>query len=254
MLESPKEFVADLPKRRRIAQVLALCTAFSSSCAQTNTNSSPEAPQTPQVASVPQVSPQPEEFPYSDDYLRIYREKGHPFEITDEIEEKAKELTLNDATETDKAKAIFDWMVAEFSYGQTKIRERRGFDKVKEGRRMYCWKGIRHAPEIFSDREGVCDERSELYITMLRSIGLKAAYVHVSVDVSGKDKMRNNLTNSHVDFSHGCAAVYADKEVIIVDPTYEIFDVKHREFTIIPSERTLELFKGYDRTTTCGYY
>jgi tetratricopeptide (TPR) repeat protein len=72
-----------------------------------------------------------------------------------------------------------------------------------------------------SDTGMNCQDYTFLYVTLARSIGLKANYALVSKDYRGKLVM------------HACAAVFIDGRALLVDPAYHWFGVPHQEYEIL---------------------
>ncbi len=115
---------------------------------------------------------------------------------------------------------VFEWMVENIDYGQ----EYRGPVHYRTGL------------ETFITREGVCGELSLLYITIMRLLGFKADYVHVSVDCYGRD------------VNHACAAVWLDSNYyMLVDVAYKKINPAHKEFEFVDDEKLLKSY-GYIKT------
>ena len=102
-----------------------------------------------------------------------------PYQLTPEMFERAEATTMDCKTDEEKAKVLFDWLESEIKYGSSK----RGV-------------GYRNSKEVFEQKEGVCGEMTYTYITIARSLGLKAGYVSVAVDAYGNK------------VHHGCAYMY----------------------------------------------
>jgi hypothetical protein len=144
-----------------------------------------------------------------------------PFKVTDSIKENVIELIKGKDSEVEKAKAIFNWFMGNIKYGE-EMKEKKGagyFDSI----------------EVFTHKEGICGEMAILYITMARVAGMKVNYISVSKDYKGKE------------VSHACAGVYINDQLILVDPAYRQFDIKHQEYKLINDEDFYKRFKKWDR-------
>ena len=139
-------------------------------------------------------------------------------DITEAIENKAIEITEG---ETDLYKAVFklaDWTEKNIQYNLTTL----SVNTVQQS----SW--------VLENREGVCDEITNLFISMCRSLGIPAKFI------SGIA-----YTNILNDFGpHGWAEVYIDGEWVPFDVTYAQFgwtDPAHIKFNEIadPYEATV---------------
>lgn len=169
----------------------------------------------------------------------IVIERRAPFQPSSKIERIVDSLIAGDNDRGEISKAIFDWIVNNISYGQNRIKEERGYYSTEY--KCYCWDGVRFASEVIEDREGVCSEMAELYVTMARYAGLTSAYVNVSKDYNGEE------------IYHACAAVELNGELILVDPAYGKYDIKHKEFLVLGIEEAISLRNSDDTTITCDY-
>lgn len=140
-----------------------------------------------------------------DEYQVAFIDKGFkgkmPFVVNKEIIELAKDVSSNSENNYEKAAKIHGWVTANIAYG-TKKRK--------------C--NYRNSLETFFDREGVCGEMSMLYITMARSVGIRASYAFVDVDHENKK------------VNHACSIIDIQGKYgknILADAAYQKFDVKH---------------------------
>jgi transglutaminase-like putative cysteine protease len=116
----------------------------------------------------------------------------------------------------DKSRAIFDWMQQNIEYGTSKRRN-----------------GYKNSEETLNDKQGICGEMAFLYISMARCCSIKSAYASVTIDSAGKKVY------------HGCAAVNLMPGIILVDPAYHTFDIKHKSYQIITDKEVLSRFNEW---------
>lgn len=140
-----------------------------------------------------------------------------PYQLTSEMFERAEATTIDCKTDEEKAKVLFDWLESEIEYGSSK----RGLV------------GYRNSKEVFERKEGVCGEMAYTYITIARSLGLKAGYVSVAVDAYG----------SRVH--HGCAYVSLNGCDVLVDIAYHTFDISHQEYSKLSDREAIRQFKSW---------
>lgn len=142
-----------------------------------------------------------------------------PFVLNEKIADVVSGITTDTFDERENAKNIFDWVVSNITYG-----------KRKRGNR-----GYRNSVEVFNDSEGVCGEMAMLYLTMIRSVGMRGSYAHVDVDSSG----------SRV--KHACAMIDVEGEygpITFVDPAYKSYDILHKKVRPLTD---FEIFKNFNR-------
>ncbi len=138
----------------------------------------------------------------------------NPFVIDQNLASMAKTLTSSIEGDEAKAKTLYNWVEANVTY-----------DKKN---RIY-----RNSVEALNDKKGVCGSMAFLYIAMARSIGLKANFVVVNEDDSGKR------------VKHGCAAVELHGKNILVDPAYHKFDINHRRYEVVSDHTAAEMFESW---------
>ncbi len=140
----------------------------------------------------------------------------NPFIISPELIRISKRETEGKRTLDEKARAIFNWIERNISYGTSK--------------RIYGYKNSR---EALNDKEGVCGEMAFVYIAMARAVGLNSSYVSVEIDYKGKK------------VCHGCAMVNIGYRNILVDPAYHTYDIKHIKYTVKNDSEIISLFKEW---------
>lgn len=139
-----------------------------------------------------------------------------------EIKDLAISLTADKTTDREKAKAIFDWIIANITYDESA---------------MYYT-----SSQVFAERIAVCNGYATLMHDMLAAVNIpslyaggisySAVYKGLSVsDIINND--RGTLTSSmYPGMGHAWLLVYVDGEAIICDPTqsWEDFDISPEEF------------------------
>jgi len=125
--------------------------------------------------------------------------KDHPLGVSKELLAEALCIAYPHERPQDKAKAIYEWMVANIKYDRSADRA-----------------GYRSARETYEGNVGVCGEMAYLYIAMARTAGLECHYVDVSRTVWGGG-------------NHACVEVRIRGRSFLVDPAMEKdgFDVRH---------------------------
>lgn len=99
------------------------------------------------------------------------------------------------------AKTVFDWCIDHLVYQSVHDKQH-----------------YKVARECFNARTGICGELSMVYIALLRNKGVSADYVHVGVDMSGRE------------VKHACAVVNIGETEVLVDVAYRLYDVGHQEW------------------------
>ncbi|MEM4247154.1 MAG: transglutaminase-like domain-containing protein [Candidatus Woesearchaeota archaeon] len=120
----------------------------------------------------------------------------------------------------DKAKAIYDWMTKNIAYD---LERKRAIDNHLDD-------GIPYEPEITIERrKGICSDQALLYVELARKMKIKAYYAHVDVDYKG------------ARVAHACAIIRVPEGEIQVDPAYQMFNSKHKQYCIIePKRKTVD--------------
>ncbi len=68
---------------------------------------------------------------------------------------------------------------------------------------------------------------------MITFVGVKASWVSVYVDFEGEE------------VNHACVAIETKEGIILADPAYQKWDVKHRVFTIHNHEEVIKTHTMY---------
>ena len=130
----------------------------------------------------------------------------NPLEITPELTAEARRLTVGITNAELRVFALF----AEVA--------RRGRGAGNGGQRT--------ANEALKDSDDPearlsCQEHAKLFVTLARVLGLEAWLVHVERCADGSPAY------------HDCAAVFLDGDLLLVDPTWRVLGIRHREFTVL---------------------
>ena len=129
-----------------------------------------------------------------------------------EIIALTERLTSGAKTETEKARAVFDWVAANISYDYEAygyvMAQIRGSRLTEEQQiRVYRSAG---AVSAFYYRSAICDGYTDLANLMLTLAGLPAAYI---------------AGDAYTDGPHAWTAVYADGQWILFDATWNAWDI-----------------------------
>ena len=148
---------------------------------------------------------------------RFYRKT--PLEASHRLDALVSKIVERTPHPIDRSKKLFDWVVANVKYGQTK----RGAV------------GYRTSLETFSSSEGVCGEMAILFVAMAGLAGVPSAYVSVKRDY------RNVVVN------HACASILNPEtnEPILIDLSYKTFGAKHREYTFLDHRQLEQHFVNF---------
>jgi transglutaminase-like putative cysteine protease len=137
----------------------------------------------------------------------IYTQESEFIDLNDDIEQQAQDIIQG---ETDLYQVVFnlaDWVNQNIQYNLTTMNS--------ESVQTSSW--------VLENREGVCDEITNLFISFCRSVGIPARFI------SGVA-----YTNINDNFgAHGWAEVYIDDQWIPFDVTYGTFgwvDPSHVKF------------------------
>lgn len=142
-------------------------------------------------------------------YMVTFTDAGasNHFSATMDMVGKAVELAKDKPDDIKKAKAIYDFIDQSVKYA-------RGFGLYSTAAQVFFWK------------QGNCAETTALFVSMARSVGLRASYATVHVDCHGK-----NFTTRRV--GHACAALHTPERDIHIDNAYHRFDAKHRKIEVV---------------------
>jgi transglutaminase-like putative cysteine protease len=154
------------------------------------------------------------------DIVILEKETNHPFQISSTMVRIARRLAHGKVRQIDKAKSIFAWMQSHIRYGRNR---RRGL-------------GYRDSVEVKTSGEGVCGEQAILYVSMARCVGLTVSYVAVKVDMQG------NSVN------HACAGIKINGDLILVDPAYHTYDIRHKAFRVMKDWEIHSTFRAFRGT------
>ena len=136
-----------------------------------------------------------------------------PFMVSSQLIRIIRTTTRSFQSKESRARAIYDWIEKNIEYG--KIGKRNSYI---------------NSDEVLNYRRGICAEMAFLYIAMARSIGLKANFVSVDIDFSGKR------------VHHACAVVETERGPVFVDPAYHRYDVRHKEYHIWKDKEIIKAF------------
>jgi len=130
---------------------------------------------------------------------------ANPLALTDEIRETAVKLAAGAETSFEKAQKLF-----------TELERR-----INTAEQSHC-KTAQEAFDSWRKSSGglSCQDYALLYTSMARAVGLKAYFVMVDQDYSGRY------------VSHACSAVFLNDNVFLVDPAYNWFGVPHRKYQV----------------------
>lgn len=141
----------------------------------------------------------------------------NPLVSTPEMREWACELTVAATNDLEKAKALYAGIL-----GRTPTQPDGSNDN-------------RTAQQVFSawDTPATsfsCEELAYLYVALARAAGLKAYCVSVDQQCDGTKDL------------HGCAAVFADRKCLLVDPAYRWFGAPHKKFVVLDDLQTAAVY------------
>lgn len=130
----------------------------------------------------------------------------NPVEITPELKAEARRLTACVTNEYLRACALFA-EVMQRGRGWGDYGQRTASESLKDSTN----------PETrFS-----CQEYAKLLVAFARSLGLEAWIAHIETCADG------------LPGYHDCAALFIAGEGALVDPTWGVFDIAHKEFTVL---------------------
>lgn len=150
-------------------------------------------------------------------YLKSFKSEKQERE---KLQQTSKQITeeTEKRYQTKKAKDIFKWILANINYDYEVLEKLN--DKYFNSHYTE-----RNGVQTFKDAKGLCGEQGRLFIDMATEVGLKSKYVHVSKDNEGKE------------VNHACAGlILSDNTIVLVDPAYHTFNIKHQEWKFADSE------------------
>jgi hypothetical protein len=114
--------------------------------------------------------------------------------------------------ERERAEKIFQWVCGNIKYGNLKSNV-----------------GYRNSLETINSKEGICGEMAYVYLILARATNIKSNYVSVRRDFQNKSVY------------HGCAGIFIPN-LILVDPAYRSFDIKHRKYEVLNDKQMISKF------------
>lgn len=130
----------------------------------------------------------------------------NPLEITPEITDEARRLTVGLPKDPLRAFALFA-NVADRGHGPGNGGQRTASEALKE-------------PDDSQTRLS-CQEHAKLFVTLARALGLEAWMVHVDHCADG------SIGN------HDCAALFLEGHGMLIDPTWRAFGILHESFMVL---------------------
>ena len=151
----------------------------------------------------------------------ITNDSVQPFQLSDAMMKECQRITEGKISDLPKAKAIFKWFEQNITYDHVRASQN--------------GTGYRNARRVFEDKEGICGEMAFLYIVMAWYVGIKSAsFISVEIDNTGNK------------VAHACAAFKHNGKLILVDPAYHKFDIKHEKYEVWDNEKTIAAFKSWN--------
>ena len=137
------------------------------------------------------------------------------FERYRDIYTLAHSLTDTLTTESEKAEAIFNWIISNITYSDVA--------------RYYT------VEEVFDKKLAVCNGYAILMHDMLSAVGISSLYTHGIVTYADglliSEILDGSHTTKHVNDHHAWLICYLDGESVICDPTWGQFDIDPDEFS-----------------------
>jgi tetratricopeptide (TPR) repeat protein len=140
----------------------------------------------------------------------------NPYEISPNLRAYVEKITQEINTELGKIKAIYHAII---DSNKLNISPFLDPNKIEHTNRTSI--------ELFNDAikedqtYAICEETENLFIAMVRVLGLPVYPVEIFRD------FRGNYVN------HICGGVVINGKLILVDPTYKMFDIKHMDFRVV---------------------
>lgn len=142
-----------------------------------------------------------------------------PFNYNRRMSELVRKISKGTGDEIEKARAVFTWMGWNIEYKYSKWPFKYEYND---------------AVKVFYKKSGICYDLAILYTTLCRLLNLRAGVENVIIDTNGKK------------VNHACAYIVIDEKKILVDPTYKIFDVKHKKTERIPNKDVVKEINNYN--------
>jgi hypothetical protein len=153
----------------------------------------PIIPEEPLAPGLSEISPVilGSTFKTWDDFRKWYSEAVRGFtEPDDEVRRVAAELTKGKTTREDKLRAIFEFVADDIRYVNYVSGE---------------WWLPNRPQQLLARREGDCDDKAMLLITLLRSVGIEAQEVMVQTRLTGQPSIVQAKNVAVPMFDHGIA-------------------------------------------------
>ena len=150
----------------------------------------PEEPLTPQLTEVLPIIVG-STFHTWDDFRKWYAEAVRGFtEPDDEVRRMAAELTKGKTTREQKLRALFEFVADDIRYVNYVSGE---------------WWLPNRPQQLLARREGDCDDKAMLLITLLRAVGIEAQEVMVQTRMTGESSLLLSKNAAVPLFDHGIA-------------------------------------------------
>jgi len=150
----------------------------------------------------------------------------NPVVSNEEMKRWAKDVTKNSKSDIDKAKAIFDAMIARIQPYQKTVKHK-----------------ARTAQQVFAewndkDKVFICQEFTSLYVALARAVKLRVFRVYV-------EKSYDDNLNPHM-----CAGVFINDKALLVDPSARWFGVPHKEYVFFDDLQSIALHLNQTRMSS----
>ena len=127
------------------------------------------------------------------------KSKTTPDSLTN-FKEIAYFLTDDLKTDTEKARALYIWIAHNITYDLSQMNSNQRYNSSQE-----------IIDEVLTNRQGICQHYSELYLAMSKSVGLK------SYLISGYTR---DVFGNIADVSHAWNGVRIDSNFFLIDVTW----------------------------------
>ncbi len=152
--------------------------------------------------------------------ITITNDRLQPFQLSGPMIRECEKIIEGKTDDYSKARAIFDWFERNITYDHVSLKRARGY---------------RNARQVFEEKKGICGEMAFLFVVMAWYSGINSAsYVSVRVDCFGKK------------VHHACASFFHKNKLILVDPAYSTFDVKHKKYEVADNDEIVRIFKTWN--------
>lgn len=167
------------------------------------------------------------------DVLKLLSENSdfnYPFKTDKELIAYTRKVVSGASSKEEAARLIFEAIIGKGKINEGTINEIEKLDIAYDLDGSKRPSGCKNSEQVFKEtdpngkRFALCLEYAFLFVAMARIAGLKASVVDVRTDENGK-----NVRSP----GHACAAVTINGRLILVDPAYKKFDIKHKEFAVL---------------------